>query len=246
MTTWGEMFGLVLRDAGVAGQGQTPNAQMAADAKMRCQFMIDGWKRKRWLVYHLIDLSTPCDGSLFYTLGSGQTFDVPRTDQIDAAFARQVNPAAQPNQPDFPLRIIKSYEDYSRITLKQLHAGPAYALFYDSGYPVGKVYAWPLMSNQYDLHIIIKGDLANVGNLTDDIVFPPEYNEAIYYNSLQRARIAFQLPSDPDVNRLAKTSLQTLRGANFQVANLKMPAAVQPIRGSGYNIWSDTTGPQGG
>lgn len=244
--TWGEVFSLALRDAGVAAQGQTPNAQMAQDAKMRCQFMIDQWKRRRWLVYHLIDVSFPCDGSLFYTVGPGQQFDTPRPDQIDFAYMRQVNPAAQPNQPDFPLRLIKSREDYSAITLKNLAAGPSTALFYDSDFPVGKVYPWPLANSQYTLHLVVKGDLQDVGNLTDDIILPPEYIEPIYANCVCRTRAAFRLPPDPTFVALAKTGMQTLRSANFQIASLQMPVAVRNIRGSGYNIWSDTFGPSRG
>jgi hypothetical protein len=243
MATWGEVFAIALRDAGVAAQGQTPNPQMSADAKFRANMMLNQWKRKRWLVYHLIDVSCPMDGSEFYTLGDGQTLDTPRTDQIDAAYARQVNPAAQPNQPDFPLRLIKAREDYSKITLKELHAGPPNSLFYDSDYPVAKVYPWPLASDQYELHVVVKGDLANVGNLTDDIILPPEYEEPIYANTVCRARAAFRLPPDPSFVALAKVGMQTLRSANFQVANLEMPRAVQNIRGGGYNIVSDTVGP---
>lgn len=245
MTTWATIFGLALRDAGVAAQGQSPNAQMMADAKLRANMMISQWKRKRWLVYHLIDVSCPMDGSLFYTLGTGQTLDTPRTDQIDAAYVRQISQAAQPNQPDYPLTLIKAREDYSRLTLKELHGGPSYYLFYDSDYPVAKVYPWPLSSSQYELHVVVKGDLALVDNITDDIVFPPEYEEPIYANTVVRCRAAFRLPVDPFYLGLAKTGMQALRASNFQVANLQMPAAVQSPRGASYNIWSDSWGPSG-
>lgn len=242
--TWADVFGLALRDSGVAAQGQTPSAQMMADAKMRCQLFISQWQRKRWLVYHLIDVHCPMDGSLNYSLGPGQVLDTPRTDQIDAAFIRQINQAAQPNQPDYPCRIIKSYEDYSRLTLKELSGGPSSSVFYDSGYPTGTVYPWPLSSNQYELHVIVKAALPDVGNLTDDIVLPPEYIEPIYANSVCRTRAAFRLPPDPFFIGLAKTSMQTLRAANFQVATLQIPQAAlgTGVRG-GYNAISDTFGP---
>lgn len=241
--TWADIFALAFRDSGVAGQGQTPNAQMTADAKLRANMMLAQWTRRRWLVYHLIDVSHPMDGSLNYTLGPGMNFDVPRTDQIDAAYVRQINPAAQPNQPDWPCEIIKAYEDYSRITLKKLSAGPSYYLFYDSGWPTGLVYAWPLASSQYELHLVIKADLGSVVNITDTMMFPPEYIEPIYANTVCRTRAAFRLPPDPTFVALAKVGMQTLRSANFQVATLKMPVAVRSLRGSGYNIFSDTVGP---
>lgn len=243
--SWGEIFGLALRDAGVAAQGQTPNAQMASDAKMRCQLMLSQWKSRRWLVYHLIDLSTPCTGALNYSIGPGATIDTPRTDQIDAAYIRQVNQASQPNQPDYPLRLIKSYEEYSRITLKQLSGGPSWALFFDSGYPTGLLYPWPLTGPGYELHVVVKASLQDVGNLTDDILFPEEYLEPIYANTVCRTRAAFRLPPDPTFVALAKVGLQTLRSSNFQVAELQIPAQLRPLSGSNYNIWSDGYGPYG-
>lgn len=241
--SWAEIFGLALRDGGVAAQGQTPNAQMMQDAKMRAQMMISQWKFRRWLVYHLIDLSTPCDGSLNYSIGPGATIDTQRLDQIDAAYIRQTNNASQPNQPDYPLQIIRSYEDYSRITLKQLSGGPSWAIFFDSGYPTGLLYPWPLTGPGYELHVVSKAPLADVGNLTDDILFPEEYLEAIYSNTVCRTRAAFRLPPDPTFVALAKVSLQSLRASNFQVATLAMPSAVRGIRANGWSIFSDSWGP---
>lgn len=239
-TTWISMINLILRDSGVLGVGQTAQSQDVSDQKMRLNMMLDEWKRNRWLVYCLVDLSTPCDGSLFYEIGIGATINYPRPDEIDAAFARQTT-AAQPNRPDFPLRIIKSYEEYSQIALKRLNAGPSWALFYDSGYPIGKIYPYPLMSDQYELHVLVKKELDNITNTADDIILPPEYHMALYSNGIQLIRAAYGLPPKPFIDRQAKTSLQTLRAANYQVGTLNMPAAVRGV--GAYNIWNDSWGP---
>lgn len=239
-TTWISMINLILRDSGVLGVGQTAQAQDVADQKMRLNMMLDEWKRNRWLVYCLVELSTPCDGSLYYEIGAGATFDYPRPDQIDAAFARQTT-TAEANRPDYPLRIIPSYEEYSQIGLKHLNAGPAWALFYDSGYPIGKLYAYPLMNDQYDLHILVKKELDTIANTADEIILPPEYHMAIYSNGIQLMRSAYGLSPKPFIDKQAKSSLQTLRAANYQVGTLNMPAA---IRGTGaYNALNDSFGP---
>lgn len=244
-TTWADMTNLVLRDSGVAAAGQTPSAQMQNDTKTRLNFMLNSWKRRRWLVYHLIDVAAPMDGSLFYTLGTGETFNTPRTDQIQAAYMRQVIQSV-PNQVDYSVSLIHSYEDYSKITLKNMSAGPSWFLFYDSGYPIAKLYPWPLASSQYELHIIVKAELDTAANLTDAIVLPPEYEEAIYWNMIVRTRSAYDLPVKGEAVAMAKAALETLRSSNFQIATLSMPAAVQRMSGSGYNIWSDSFGPFGG
>lgn len=240
MTTWAEIINLTLNDSGVLGVGQTPQPADTNNSLKRLNMMLNQWKRRRWLVYHLLDLSTPMDGSEFYTIGVGATINYPRPDQIDAAFVRQVS-QSQPNQPDYPLRIIKSYEEYSRIALKRLSAGPSRALFYDSGYPEGKIYPYPLASSQYELHVIVKAELDNANSLTDTIILPPEYEQAIYANLMRITRMAYRLPADKEVNTLAAATLETLRTANYQVPSLIMPAAVQ---GTGaYNIFTDTWGP---
>jgi hypothetical protein len=240
---WADLTAIILRDSGVAAAGQTPSAQMQQDTKTRLVNMLNMWKRRRWLSYHLVDLSVVCDGSLSYSFGSGGDFNYPRTDQIDYAFARQITPSAQPNQPDFPLRIITSREEYSTITLKEMQAGPAAALFYDSGYPMGEVFPWPLMTNQYELHLGVKSDLDVPTNLTDDIVLPPEYNDAIYYDMLRRTRMAYRLPADSEINKQARASVATIKAANFQIAPLSMPRAIQNYAGPSYNIFSDSWGP---
>lgn len=243
MSTWADIIGLVFRDSGVLGVGQTLQAQDTTDAIRRFNMMLDQWKRRRWLVYHLVDLSVPCDGSLFYTIGVGGTVNYARPDQIESAFVRQVSPAAQPNQPDFPLRLIHSWEDYSRITLKQLQAGPAWALFYDSGYPLGKLYPYPLMGGQYELHVQVKDQLVSIASATDTVVLPPEYEQAIYATQVNATRRAYRLPADPQFLRLETVSLETLRSSNFQIPTLNMPRAVQG--GGAYNIFSDSWGPGG-
>ncbi len=244
VTNWGTLFGLVLRDSGVAAQGQTPNAQMAADAKMRCQMMLSNWARRRWLVYHLIDTAHTCDGSLFYTVGVGGQFNINRPAGLKAGYMRQTVQSV-PNQIDYPLILIESYEEYSQLTLKNMSAAPSWYVFYDSGWPLGKVYPWPLANSGFELHILTEAPLPLIGNLTDDIILPPEYIEPIYANSIIRTCAAFKLPVDPVIVGLAKAGMETLRTANFQVSRMSMPRAVSPAFGGGYNIFADSYGPWG-
>jgi hypothetical protein len=242
MSTWGDLIQIVFRDSGVLGVGQTLQAQDTQDGKRRINMMLSQWKRRRWLVYHLVDYSVAMTGARSYTFGAGGNINAPRTDAIESAFVRQVT-QAQPNQPDYPLRLIKSYEDYSQITMKGLQAGPSWALFYDSGYPLGTLYPWPLANSQYELHVQVKNELVSVDDIADEIVLPPEYEQAIYAEQVRATRAAYRLPSDPYYDKLAKGALETLRSTNFQIGTLSMPRAVMG-RGA-YDINSDTFGPWG-
>jgi hypothetical protein len=240
--TWDDLFLLSLRNSGVYGTGQSMSAVDEENIRQITNMMLGQWQVKRWLVYHLVSLSTTCDGSTFYTIGDGGTFDVPRPEQIDFAFARQVTQSA-PNQPDFPLRIIRSYEEYSQIGLKELSASPSWGIFYDSGYPLGKLYPYPIMNDQYELHVGVKARLDEAGAGTDVIVMPPEYQYALYYNLMLEARVAYRLKPDPQINARAKAALNTLRAANTQIGTMNMPVAVRAVGGGGYNAYSDSIGP---
>lgn len=235
--TWNDIVGLALRDSGVAAAGQTPSPQMSQDAKQRVNMMIAGWKRKRWLVYHLLDVSCVCTGAQSYGIGPGQPLNTPRTDKIEAAYIRQLVPA-QPLFVDFPLSQIPSYENYSTLALKGLTASPPDSYFFDSGYPTGLVYLFPIPNSNWELHVLVKAQLDSIVNLTDTVILPDEYQEAIYSNLCIRLCSAFRIPPDPIMVRLAKASLHTLRVANSQVPGMTMPVTLGGDART-YNIFSD-------
>lgn len=235
MTTAGDLIALSLREAGVVGVGQTAGAQDVNDSLSILNGMIGQWMKRRWLVYHLIDVTYQGDGSLYYTVGPGQNFDCTRPDKIESAYFRQ-NVGTVPNQVDYPLAPIWTREEYNGIALKSLSSFPQ-VYFYDSGWPSGKLYVWPLPSDQYELHVSIKDTLQTFESLTEDINLPPEYFEALHYNLAVRLRPLFQLPPDNSITQLAKVALNTIKNANAQIPALEMPADL--IRGSNYNIYSD-------
>lgn len=237
-TTPLDIISQALKKAGVLGVGQTPLAEDTNDAYSDLQDMLGQWQRKRWLVYHLVDYSVTGTGALYYTVGPSQDFNIsPRPDRIESAFFRQLV-QSQPNQIDYPLSIIEAREDYNLIALKHLQTFPQY-LFYDSGFPVGKAYPWPLIqSNLYELHLTVKETLSQFTSLNQVIVLPLEYFAAFKFNLACRLRQAYQMPVDPMLIGLAKDSLNVIRNANLQIPRLQIPQDL--IRPGIYNIYSDT------
>lgn len=235
MSTARELCYMALKDAGVIGEGQTPSQEAINDTFTKLNWMLARWARKRWLVFHLQTYSFLSTGAQSYTVGPGGNFNIPRPDRIESAFIRQViNPA---NQPDWPLEIIQAREVYNRIVLKSLVSFPSY-LFYDSDFPVGRVYPWPLaIANTYELHITVKNQLQSIANLSDTVVLPPEYEGAIQQNLAIVIAPGFGADPSPVVVALAKDGLNTIRGANAQIGQLRVPTRA---RGRGaYNIFSD-------
>lgn len=273
ITTAQDLIQYALRAMGVLGVGQSALQQDLDDALNTLNMMIGVWNRRRWLVWHLLDLGYVSTGSLYYTLGPGQQFDIPRIDRLEAAYFRQLVPgvpstlttdaapgitilidapvplplAADGPTPqvglavDYPLDILESMEDYSRITLKNLGTYPRY-IFYDSGWPTGKVYPWPVLpASIFELHIIVKDVLHSFSSLSTEIDLPPEYYEALWSNLAMRLRTLYQVqaPQGADgLKDIAQAALATIRSANAQIPRLRMPHTLM-MPGRLYNILGD-------
>lgn len=225
-----------LKKSGVLGVGQTPLAEDTNDAFNDLNDMIAQWARKRWLMWHLLDVPLVSTGAMSYTVGIGGNFNTPRPDRLEAAFFRQIQ-NGQPNNIDYPLTLIESREEYNNIALKSLSTFPT-SIFYDAAYPLGVVYPWPVpQATIYEIHLTLKDTLSQFTTLTQPINMPDEFRAALKFNLAIRLRQAYTLPEDPVLIALAKDSLAVIRGANAQIPTLVMPSDL--IRGGLYNVFSD-------
>lgn len=238
-TTALDIIKLALAATGIIGLGQTPRAEDSNRALVLMNMMLGQWQRKRWLIWHLVDQALVMTGAQSYTIGIGGQFNVARPDRVEAAFIRMLVPTG-PNQIDYPLKLLESREDYNRLALKTLNSFPQY-LFYDSAYPLGNIFPWPIPSSQYELHLSLKEQLGTFALVSTAVNLPPEYFEALWTNLAMRLFPIYQREIDMTVAALAKASLNTIRGANTQIPVLGIPRALAP--GGGYNIYSDSSGP---
>lgn len=239
MTTALDIVNAALKKAGIVGVGQTAAAEDANDAFSDMNDMLAQWQRKRWLVWHLVDVPLVSTGAQSYTVGAGGDFNIARPDRLEAAFFRQIT-QSQPNQIDYPLAILQSREDYNRIAIKELGSFSRY-IFYDSAYPLGSVYPWPVpAANLYEIHLTLKEQLSQFANLNSAVNMPPEYVAALKWNLAIRVHAGYPgLPPIPETVALALDSLNLIRGANAQVPRLVMP--VNLVRPGIYDIYSDRT-----
>jgi hypothetical protein len=224
-----------LKANGVGALGQTPNSADLADGLTWANMILAQWQRRRWLVWHLADTAIVSSGAVSYTVGPGGYFNIARPDKIEGAYARLLtsgtnNGMAQPVTPgvlnvDYPLYVIDSREEYAEIGLKALQTFPG-AVFYDSAYPIGNLFVWPIPNNQFEIHILTKESLQSFSALTDAFAMPPEYQEAIVWSLAARMRPAYGLPPDPTISSAMQASINVLRMANVQIPTLEMPAQV--------------------
>lgn len=268
-TQAGDICAAALRECGAWGIGQTPLANDIEDAQARLQWMLQQWANQRWFVYHLVtynvvaqpDPTGQFQGKQAYTIGPGGDMDTnasfnpfnqqfnpqfgpghvvsQRPDRIESAFLRQLT-LSQPNQIDYPLTLIYSMEDYNRIALKGLSSFPGY-LFYDSAWPVGLCYPWPIpQANIYGLFVTVKEQLPPMFATTNQqIALPYQYYDAMMLNLAMRLRPKYgivSMPGDP-LPGLAKDALNVLRRSDYQISRLQIPGDL--VRPQLYNIFSD-------
>lgn len=237
MSTAYEIITQASKKAGILGVGQTLTNEDTNDALIDLNNMIGQWRRKRWLLWHLLDVAFVSTGAQFYTVGPGGNYNIPRPDRIEAGFLRQVT-QPNPNQIDYPLKILPSREDYNRIAIKQLQSFPEW-LFYDSVFPIGILYPWPVpQASIYEVHITVKDTLLAYPDLKTDIALPPEYKPALIYNLAVRINAGYPgVQINPEVKNIAIEALNVIRGANAQIPMLVMPKDL--TRPGIYDIFSD-------
>ena len=229
ITTPIDLINQCFQISSIFGQGQTPAAADINRAFIQLNAMIAIWNRSRWLLFHNIDVSVVGTGAQTYTVGIGGDINVPRPDRLEAAYVR-LNPSSS-SPVDFPLGIVPSMENYSQISLKKLNSFPG-IIFYDSGFPLGTIYPYPIPNSFYEIHIIIKDVLTAFATLTTEISLPPEYTDALIWNLSTRIRTLYGQAPDPSIVALAKVALNAVRGANTQISSLNFPGDM-PGNGAG-------------
>ena len=248
--------------------GVSDGSKDVSDAFSLLVMMMGQWQRKRWLLWNEQELSLVSTGANFYTIGPGPAigpnpapdFVSARPDKIHAAWVRLLHngngpsgdelPASMPfplgdlsgptriNQVDIPLAIIEAKEDWATIAIKDLQSIPA-AVFYDSSFPVGRLYFWPVPpANSYEMHIVVKASLPVYATVNDPLNLPPEYLDAVVNNLACRLIVASGAQISPFLAGQARASLETVRLANTQIPLLSMPAALHGRRGSDYSSWT--------
>lgn len=234
-TTPRDIINLALKTANVVGVGQSSLPEDINDCFNMLNMMIAQWQRRRYMIYNLQTISITATGATSYTIGTGQQFNIARPAKIEAAFIRMQGGSTLPV--DYPLQVLRAKEDYDRISIKTLNAFPQY-VFYDSSFPVGNVFVWPVPNNQYQIFLTVMTQLQAFQNLSEQIVMPNEYLDALQWNLADRILTIYGLPENPKITRYAEVSMRAIMEVNSQIPLLHMPVALRGKSGA-YNIYGD-------
>src|SRR5580692_8738794 len=173
---------LALKEAGILGVGQTPLAEDTNDCFTLLQRMTAQWQKRRWMVPGLQVIGNLGNSQISNKIGIGQFWNTPRPDKIQGAYFIQNTQSGTPVS--LPLSACFSYEDYIKITVKNLNTFPEY-FFYDGrnqygnnptdgskGY--GNVFIWPIPDPTYTIFLLIKSQLGWPITLNNIFTLPDE------------------------------------------------------------------------
>ena len=232
------------KKSGVLGLGQTLDGDDLVSMLLDFNDMVSQWNTKRFLIWHEVDIAFVSTATSPLTVGPGGNFNVTTAPtRIKAAYQRQLITTGL--NVDTPIEIIPSYEEFSRLSLKQLQSFGLYG-FYDSAYPTGNLWLYPIpQASIYEVHILLQDVIPvfTASTVSSVLSLPAYYIAGMKFNLARRIRQAYGkgLRPDPELNQLARESLDTIKNANWQVPELVMPRTLI-IQSSGYNILSDQFG----
>lgn len=240
--TAGSIVQAAFLKSGILGDGEAMGAGDLDNGLSDLQDLLAMWNEQRWLVWHLLDFGVTSTGQTTpYSVGPGQTFNMtPRPSRIQSAYVVQTSTAGG-FPVSVPLKVIESYEEYSRVALKTLISFPKY-VFLDTASPYGNLYLYPWPNASiYAIHIVVKDVWpVTVAQNTSFANYPPFTIPGIKFNLARWLRQGYGkgLRPDPELNALAKSALDVIKGAQVQVPELLMPRMLIGTPKL-YNVFSD-------
>lgn len=211
----------------------TPNTDVgtaeSADALVVLNSMLDSWRIERLYVYQVVQnpYTWPAN-TLSRTIGPSGNFNVGRPDRIEDGFYTY-------NSIDYELEVIEDRERWDAIPNKAVTSTLPEYLFYDSGFPLGTLYLYPLLTSSLTVKLNTWQTLQAFNALADNLMLPPGYQRAIENNLAMEL-----LPYYPNamaaqlVSPIAKESKAAIKRLNAPVSILRMDPAL--VGGGRSNI----------
>lgn len=165
-----------LRDLGVLGIGEVPDADQAANGLVTLNDLMESLANENLMIYASTTTATAMTGALSYNFAT-----TTRYISLDNAYFTL-------NSVDYPLSIITK-EQYQDIALKSLVGSIPSCVMYDTQFPTGVLYVYPVPSTG-TLTVSGRKPFTVFASLTDAVSLPPGYN------AMLRANLANDMQSE--------------------------------------------------
>ena len=227
-----------MKALGNLARTEVPTAQEQTDALYAYNQLLESWSTLPLMSYATLERSfTLSANTPSYTIGSGGVINVTRPVDITQAFVRDSN------NNDFKLSIIPR-DQWNTIGAKSITSQIPQFLFYDSTYPLGVIYLWPVPSSTFTLFYDSTLNQVTASTGTMSISMPPGYERA-FVSNLALELMANGFPCVLNVQQLqelkdrASESLANIKRANIKEVISGFDLAIVSTPNATYNPYTD-------
>lgn len=222
---------------GATEMDETPSASEMTTAMRIANVMLGRWSIQSSIIRSPDTLIIPLQaGKNSYTVGlSGADVTSKKPIEIMSGFYRDSSLLDSPVEV-IPLNIFESLSD------KNINRADPVYVAYNPGTTqqvsqTGTIYVYPAPSGADTLYLKVTAQLDQFSSLTEEITMEPSYYEALIYNLavriFRRFHTSGEVPSD--IVAIANSSIRNLQASN----STRVPAQMDFVVGSGYNIYTD-------
>lgn len=226
MTTVLDAIKDAMQESGILTKDQDPTNDEAQAGLRMLNRILSSWSNSSALQFERETESfSLTSGTSSYTIGSGGVFNTVRPTNIIQAHVRQ-------GTTDYNLEVIPDNR-YQAIINKSTLGIPE-LLNFTNEYPLGTIRLYPTAGAGYTLILTSEKPLGSYSTTASTISLPSGWLDALIYALAVRLRRIYGLPSDPDLNALAKES-RAMIALNVIKNN---PIRHKPLFESGYDFKS--------
>ena len=200
--------------------GRTPSAAQFQDAIDELNRLIGSLNCDRLNIYSIARCEFPLSGQKINTMGqdpTGQTIaDLPGPWPIAIDRANIIYSSPEIRR---PLAILTDLQ-WARIRVQDQPGTIPYALYNDRAYPLANIYLYPQPLPGYILELYIWQLVPEFLTISDAVILPPGYEDALTLNLAVRLVTQFSLNAyaprqvDPNLYQQARDSLMRLQSLN--------------------------------
>lgn len=191
-TTRDDIIKRALRLIGVLSQGETPTDTQITEASVALNSLVKAWQTDGLPLWALKQTPiTLTNNTASYSIGIGQTVNVPKPLKITQAFIRDIN-----SNVDVPLRIVTKQE--YNVLGNKTSSGKPVQVYYDPQRESGTLYVYPVPTSVeaslYTIYIVYQRPFEDFDSATDEPDFPQEWFDAVTYGLACRLAPEYGLP----------------------------------------------------
>ena len=224
-TTWNDVIALILQDLRVYGPQNVQSPNDTQLAKDRLNLWLDFQKTRGQAVYQNVrTVWTLVSGTATYAVGTGSTVNVQRpvSSQRISKFAYIDNSLPQAVEIDLQLPLTRA--QYYAIPLKNFQAPFPSDFYYESTYPTGTIYPYPIPTLS-SLQGVMYSDVVvdEVTNFAASVNLPPGFRQWILKAMRLELRDSFKVPVSLQDLALWKQDLLEVEQALFASVEVVPP-----------------------